>query len=76
MGKGPQNEAATTNSAYVDHHCSRHRDYRFHKNRFERWSLPSSLFHDLPGHIAYSYRDHNLVIPAEHKEITHSHEHD
>jgi hypothetical protein len=69
--KGPQNEAVTTHSADVDHHCSRNRYYRFHKNRLERWSLPISLFHYLVGHIPYSYRAHNLVMAVQHKEITH-----
>jgi hypothetical protein len=74
--KGPQIEAVTTNSAYLDHHCSRHRNYRFHKNRFESRSVPITLFLYLAGHIPYPYRDHNLVMAADHKEITQSYEHD
>jgi hypothetical protein len=30
----------------------------------------------LAGIIPYSYRDHNLVMAAEHKEITLTYEHD
>ena len=67
--EGKWNETILKNSFNADHHCSRHRYYRFHKDHDKTRSIPNVLFYCLDRCVRHTRRNNSLVLAAKQAAI-------